>query len=231
MENTLAGIRQRVLVDKLDDEEFDAGVVDRAINETQRDIFNQYELTFMEKIFSGTVPAGTTMFKMPDDVGLVQHRLVTGPDTQQRNIEIGQMDFRDFTRLYPVPTVNSVGPIYNWALYGNSMMLSRPTDQDYQLTMYYYRKPKTLTENTDTPDIPEEFNELLVLGAYIRILKRNEDNDIADDIQKDYDKMLNQLVSKYGFREANGPIVMKNGYRRRVGGRNTTRNGLVEKSY
>lgn len=232
MENNLAGIRQAVLIDRLDDEEFDPGIVDRAINNAQRDIFNSVELTFMEKIFSGTVPAGTTMFKMPDDVGLVQWRVVTGPTGQTRNIEVGQMDFRDFKRLYPVPTNNPAGPIINWALYGNTMMLHRPTDQDYTLEMFYYKKPKALKDITDIPEIPEEFNELLVIGAHIRILRRNEDNDIADNIEtREWTPKLNQLIDKYGNRDANGFTVMKNGYNRRRGGRNLTRNGLVEKSY
>lgn len=51
MDYNLVGLRQRVRIDKLDDEEFDSGVIDNFINDTQRDIFNEYELPFQEKIF------------------------------------------------------------------------------------------------------------------------------------------------------------------------------------
>ena len=85
MEYNLAGLRNRVLVDRLDDDEFDPDVIDNFINDTQRDIFNQYELPFMEKIFSGSIPTGSTMFTLPEDLALIQSQVITGPDGKQHN--------------------------------------------------------------------------------------------------------------------------------------------------
>ena len=50
MEYTLGTIRRDIVIDMLDDEEFDPEIVNRAINRAQREIFNQFELSFMEKI-------------------------------------------------------------------------------------------------------------------------------------------------------------------------------------
>lgn len=210
MDYTLAGIRNRVLVDKLDDEEFDPDVVDRFINDTERDVFNEYELPFQEKVFSGNVPSGITMFNFPADVAQIQSLVVTAPDQSQRNIMNGEMDFRSFTKVYPTPLMNPSGPITYWALHGNVLMTSTPTDQEYTLTTYYIRKPGKLVENEDVPGIPEEFGELLVLGAFMRIQKRNEDYDQAAITEQDYNNQLNLLVARYGFRTGNGPIKMKN---------------------
>ena len=69
------------------------------------------------------------------------------------------------------------------ALYGGNIMLSAPTDKDYTMTMFYIKKPKTLVDNTDVPELPEEFEELLVLGAYKRILDRNEDFDLGASVE------------------------------------------------
>lgn len=63
------------------------------------------------------------------------------------------------------------------------------------------------------PDIPEEFAELLELGAYIRIAKRNEDLDLAQVTLQDYATQLNQLAERYSGRMT-GPIKMKNMQRR-----------------
>ena len=86
MDYTLATVRRDVVLDMLDDEEYDPGIVDRAINRAQREIFNQYELTFQEKIFSGTVPEASTMLRYPDDIALAQDHVITSPDGVQRSI-------------------------------------------------------------------------------------------------------------------------------------------------
>lgn len=232
-EYNLAGIRQQVLVDRLDDDEFDPGIVDRAINNAQKDIFNSYGLTFMEKIFSGTVPAGTTMFKMPDDVipNKIQSQIISGTGVQSRNIKDRYIPFRDFNRIYPIPTDNQAGPIWRWSMYSGNMLLPQPTDREYTLTLYYLKKPVYMTEDTSIPEIPEEFSELLVIGAYIRILRRNEDNDLADNIeQHEWTPKIQELVEQYGMHQE-GPIIMKNGYKMAGSSFNTTRNGLVQKSY
>lgn len=206
MEYNLAGIRQRVLVDKLDDDEFDPDVIDNFINDTQRDIFNQYELPFQEKIFRGTIPAGETMFKLPSDVALIQSQSVSGvPNFKNR-----QTDWRSFFVQYDDIENKPASSITRWTLYAGNLILSAPTDQEYTMTMFYIRKPQTLREDTDVPEIPEEFSELLVLGAFLRVHQRNEDYDLADKVQAEYDKKMLQLVNRYGFREADGPIIMKN---------------------
>lgn len=206
MGNTLADIRQRVMIDKLDDEEYEPGVVDNFINDTQRDIFNQFELPFQEKIFQGTIPTGSTMFQLPEDVAQIQSQTLSGvPRFANLN-----MPWRDFFMAYPDAANETPTAPSRWTLYAGNVLLNAPTDQEYTMTLFYIRKPKLLTQDTDTPEIPEEFSELLVLGAYRRILERNEDFDLAAAVNNQYQAILTQLVSRYGFRQSNGPIKMKN---------------------
>lgn len=210
MEYTLSGIRNRILDDKLDDLEFDPTVIDNFINDTQRYIFNQYELSFQEKIFSGVIPTGSTIFKLPTDVAEIQSQTITSPvDGGQRSLKDSYIDFRSFNSMYPTPGASLPGPIGRWTLYANNMLTSAPTDKEYTMTIFYISKPVTLSAEGDIPQIPEEFAELLVLGAFMRVQKRNEDFDLAIETEKDYDKIMLQLVSRYGFRKADGPIIMK----------------------
>lgn len=210
MDYNLAGIRQRVLIDKLDDDEFDPNVVDNFINDTQRDIFNQFELPFMEKIFSGSLPTGSTMFTLPSDVAVIQSQVITSPDGQQKDMANGYLDFRTFNKLYPTPANNTASEVVNWTSYAGNMITSAPTDQDYTMTIYYIKKPKVLSQGTDVPDVPEEFSEALVLGALRRVQERNEDYDLAGQTQAAYTGMVMQMAERYGFRISNGPIKMKN---------------------
>ena len=206
MDYNLVGLRQRVRIDKLDDEEFDSQVIDNFINDTQRDIFNQYELPFQEKIFQGTVPAGATMFQSPSDLAQLQYQTMVDVPGFSNN----KLKWRDFFLNFPDNANAEAGKPSAWTLYAGNIIFDKPTDADYTFTLFYIRKPKLLKEDADVPEIPEEFAELLVLGAYIRVLKRNEDFDQAQFVQTEYDRQLDLLVSRYGFRESDGAIKMKN---------------------
>lgn len=210
MEHNLEGIRQRVIIDKLDDEEFDPGIVDRFINDTQRNIFNQFELPFQEKIFEGDIAQGTAMIRLPSDAAQVQSFVLTSPEYEQRELSNSYIPFRDFNKVYPAPSAMPQSDIVSWTLYGGNIMFSAPTDKAYKLTLFYIKKPATLKNGLDVPEIPEEFSELLVLGAFKRIQQRNEDYDQAAVIGQEYNDLLDMMVARYGYRKATGPIKMKN---------------------
>ena len=210
MDYNLAGLRKRVAVDKLDDEEFEPQIIDNFLNDTLRNIYNQYELPFQEKIFNGSVPESTTMFAFPSDVALPLSQVITAPDGDQKEISNGYLPFREFNKKFPTPNNNEPGPLAYWSLFAGNMLLSNPMDTTYTMTMFYIKKPKLLLQNSDVPELPEEFSELLVLGAYMRVLKRNEDTDLATGVEAEYTQQLNMLVNRYGFRKADGPIKMKN---------------------
>lgn len=210
MEYNLAGIREQVLVDKLDDDEFEPSVVDNFINHTQRDIFNSFELPFMEKIFSGSIPTGAIIFTQPEDMALAQSRVITSPDGKQSDMERGYLDFRTFNKMYPTPANNTPGPVHHWTSYAGNILTSCPTDQDYTMTVYYVKRPTKLQQDTDVPEIPEEFEELLILGAFMRIQKRNEDFDLSRETENEFYTKLTNMVDRYGLRTAGTPIKMKN---------------------
>lgn len=210
MDYTLSGLRNRVLDDKLDDIEFDSDIIDNYINDTQRDIFNRSELSFQEEIFSGKIPTGYTIFKFPANVALPLSQVITSPDGSQKDMKSSYTDFRTFNSLYPTPANNDAGDINCWTLFGGNILMARPTDKDYDMTIFYIKKPTKLENDADVPEIPEEFSELLILGAYMRALKRNEDWEEADNIEAEYEKQLLLLASRYSGRQQNGPIKMKN---------------------
>lgn len=210
MEYNLVGLVERVRIDKLDDDEFDAGIISRFLNDAQRDIFNQFELPFQEKIFRGTIPAGSTMFKLPSDVAQVQTYSLGGV----AGFSGMKMPFREFFQAYPDAGTGKPATPGRWTKYAGNILLAQPTDKDYTMTLFYIRKPKMMSLNTDVPEIPEEFSEMLVLGAYIRVLKRNEDFELAREVALEYDRQLLQLVNRYGQRDTAGPIKIQNQQRR-----------------
>lgn len=210
MSYNLASIRNRVLVDKLDDEDFDVNVLTNFINDAQRDIFSEYELPFTEKIFTGDLPSGAHMFQFPDDVSQIQSVMIVDNNGRSVDVKDKFMTFREFNKYYADPSANQVGPVRYWTLYGGKMIVSRPIDSDYNMTIYYNKVPKVLADDLDVPEVPEEFEEILVLGAFYRVQMREGDTDEALLTRSEYQRKMEQMVARYGFRMSAGPIRMKN---------------------
>lgn len=212
MNYNLAGIRKKILIDRLDDEDFPTDVADGFINDAQKDIFSEYPLPFTEKIFTGNLPTNATMFTFPGDVSQLQSVNISTADGSIRAYDIKDhyVPFRRFNERWASPATEVAGRPYDWTLYAGKLITSRPTDLDYYMTIYYNRVPATLIADEDVPEVPEEFSEALELGAFYRIQMREGDSDEAMVTKAEYQRKLEQMAERYGFRIASGPIKMKN---------------------
>lgn len=209
MAYTLADVRNRVLDDKLDDTSYDPEIVDRFINDTQRAIFNTYELPFMEKIFSGTLPSGESIFEFPTDFQMAQMLLLVDSNSASVDLTHQYLPFDEFFRSYPVPEDTDAGRPSVWTSHGNKIYLNRPTDDTYTLKLLYIKTPDELDDDADIPEVPSNFEEVLVLGAYYRVLERNEDFDQAAFIKNgDYTDELEKMVDRLSKRVSGQPSVM-----------------------
>lgn len=208
MAYNLAYLRNRVLVDKLDDDSIDGSIIDNFLNDTQRAVFTKYELPFMETIFEGLLPAGNNSFNFPTDFSLLQSLILTDPVDYEYNLTKNYLPFREFNEVYPTPRNNDATAPRMWTTYGGKLYLAAPTDQDYNLTVFYLKNPKTLSDDNDVPAIPQEYEEVLVLGAYYRALERNEDFDLAAQVKQDYADAVASLTGRNSKRQTGKPAIM-----------------------
>jgi len=218
MAYNLAYIRNRVLDDKLDDVSFNPEVIDRFINDAQREIFNMFEFPFTEKVFVGSLPGGERIFQFPLDYQMTQALKLVAPDGFRKDITDYYIKFREFNQAYPTPENNTPGAPYAWTTHGNKLYVDRPTDQDYTLELWYIKKPAKLEADTDIPEVPEEFEEALVLGAYYRALGRNEDFDLQAFVQNgSFATQSDLMVTRLGKRQSGKPMAMRQTLRRNRG--------------
>jgi len=207
MAYNLLSVRNQVINNKLDDPTYDADTVDAFINDAQRWIFNQFELPFTEGRFSGVIASGQTTFMFPTDVQVPQDLVITTSGVQ-KDISNNYMTFRNFFKQYPRPQDNEPSIPTQWTSHGGLLYFSQPTDQAYQLDTFYIKKPVVLGNDADVPQVPEEFQEILVLGAYKRCLERSEDFDMAAIIDSQIDNQISMMNNRYGFRIEHGPLKM-----------------------
>lgn len=183
---------------RLDDEDFEDEFLDRAINYAQRDITNNHQLTLLETSQDLSISASDLEAALPTDYHEKLYLVVTSPADKLANITDRYIVYEDFVNAYLSPSTNPAAMPYNWSEYARNIKFSAPADQAYTLRLDYLKKAALLEDETDVPVIPEEFEELLVLGAYMRIAKREDDYDVKSQEQIDYNKLMLDFLAVYG---------------------------------
>lgn len=96
-----------------------------------------------------------------------------------------------------------------WTEYGKHLMyhlspLERTEEAEaqkfYNIHVYYLAKPTEMVENTDVPTIPQEFQEILILGAMARAEQARDNFDFAQIYENKYYELLTNMTLRYGLR-------------------------------
>jgi hypothetical protein len=205
----LIGLRNRVLDDKLDDTSYSPSVVDNFINDTIRDIAMTYELPAFEEKEDAAIASGSNTFVLPTGYQMAQAFVILSADGNvKKDIGDNYVPFREFIRSYPMAETNEEGAPTFWTSHGGIIYLDRPVDQNYTATLWYLRTPTTLVDTTDVPEIDETFSEIIILGAYYRVLQRNEDYDLAAANEQAYNSKLDKMMVRTTKREGTTPHIM-----------------------
>jgi hypothetical protein len=72
-----------------------------------------------------------------------------------------------------------------------------------------------MSDDADVPVIPQSFEELLMLGAKMRVYEQKEDFDYASQFTNRYADLLEAFAVRYSTRQVDNQIVIP-GARRRV---------------
>lgn len=197
MAYNLSTVRTNVR-NRLDDEDFEQTYLDRAINYAQWEITNKHHLSIMETSTNLSVVLNDIETPVPADYHKTLYLRVTSPTGMRTDITDRYMDYGDFVTQYIDASANPKGMPYNWSEYGRKFKYAQPADQAYTLKLDFLRKSPLLDDDADVPDIPEEFQELLELGAYMRIAKREDDYDVKSAEWQDYRNLLTDFIHVYG---------------------------------
>lgn len=192
--STLVARTQR----RIRDTNYSTAEIIEYINDTQNDVFNEYQLPFMQALQTYTVTAGTSDItngsNLPTNyVQAINLTLTT--DGIERVIPYKEIILSDTDN--PDQDDQPTGYPEYWYHYGDTIRLYPAPAGAYTLTLRYYKKPTELTADADVPEVPSEFGELLVAGATYRVLQVKDNYDQAGIFQNKYDELLQKLVVKY----------------------------------
>lgn len=207
---------------KLDDTDYSTQIIKDFINDTQQEIFNGYNLPFNQETFSGVIASGEHQLNFVSsatDYQRVVGLRITSPTVNETDLSGNYVPYRQFRKLYPDPSSQTAGIPYEWTTWGFVIYFSRPTDQEYTMDMDYIKEATIIEDDADVPELPASWQEVLVLGAFIRALERNDDNDIAEyhrSKQGGYLDQIQTLAGRYNPAQTTATTTM--GQSRRFGG-------------
>ena len=198
---------------RIKDTGYSSGEITNYINDTQNDIFNEYRLPFMETTHDYTLTANVS--DISNGSGL-QANYVQALDftltTSGREKVIPFRDIRQIDNFYPDPDDTTAHPanVPQYIYYYAETLRTYPKpDIAYTGTLRYYKKPTILSADADIPEIPSEFEEILVEGAAYRVLQVKDNYDQAAIHQNKYDEILQKLVVKYSQSQIGTPTRIR----------------------
>lgn len=218
MAYNLGTVRTRV-EQKLDDESFGTTKLNQFINDGQRDILNTRRFTFMETEGTPTTTASSsTLSNYPTDVQTPLSLRIVSPINYATLLTY--VEYEDFDESIPNQALAGDNIPQYWRIFNGSIEVYPTADDTYTLKLKYIKNPTELVDDSDVPEIPESFGEILVLAAYKRALEHNDDYDQAQLIQQQIDVQIDTMDERYK-RQKGVPHIMRQPWQRRrsVGGR------------
>lgn len=196
--------------EKLDDTSFDSATLINFANDTDREVFNRYRInTEEQQLDTITTTEGSRDLTGVPAVGaygqFISLRIIL-PINYSRVIPY--VDYEDADVYYPNYNLLGEGPPLAWFIFDGVPTLLNRADKTYTLSAKYTLLPTKLTATSDTPNIPEEYSEIYVLGMLARAYEFNDEFDKAAVARQQFDRLCIDYVDSTR-RTAGTPHIMR----------------------
>lgn len=186
-----------------------------ALNYTQQSIFDTFDLTLNSATQSNSVTSGTNTLAsaIPSDFQRISSLYVSSPAALANDLTDYFVKVKDFRSQFPNAGTYT-GPLQWWTFW-TSVEFAVKANTTVTVSLDYIKSITIMSSSTDVPTIPQAFEELLLLGAKIRVYEQKEDFDYASQFANRYADMLEAFTTRYSTRQVDNQIVVP-GSRSRV---------------
>lgn len=212
MAYTLGDLVTRVQ-QRIRDTGYSATEIKGYINDVQNDIFNEHKLPFMQTTQPYTLTVNnsdiTSGSGLPTNYVQALDLVITSDNFVK---PLTYVDVREIDRLNPDPDDTDDNPANvpdRWYFWDDTIRVFPVPNDDYTVSLKYFKKPTEITSDDAVPEIPSEFREILVVGAAYRVMQVKDNYDQAGILQNKYDEILQKLVMKYSRPQVGSPIKMR----------------------
>lgn len=206
MAYTLTDLKTKLRT-QIGDSSIDSTILLDALNYTEQSIFNTVELTLNSTYQSNTVAAGanTLTTALPSDLQKITALYITSPTAYAQDLTECFVSPKEFRKMYPL--VNTTNPLKYWTFW-TGVEFSTLADQEHTIRIDYTKSVPLLSADSDVPTIPQSFEELLIVGAKMKIYEQKEDFDYAGQFQTRYGDLLEAFLTRYSTRQVDGQFIM-----------------------
>lgn len=207
MAYTFLGLQTK-LTTQISDPNLDSTVMGDALNYTQQSIFETFDLTLNSGQQTNAVAAAanTLTSALPTDFERVSSLYISSPAALARNLTEYFLPVKKFRELYPNAGTYT-GPIQYWT-YWTSIEFAMLSDQAVTVKLDYVKYVPQMTADADVPTIPQAYEELLMIGAKMRVYEQKEDFDYAGQFTNRYADLLEAFVTRYSTRQVDNQVVI-----------------------
>lgn len=195
------------LTTQVGDPNLDSTVIADAINYTQQEIFAKYDLTLNSDSQTNTITSGTSSLAsaLPSDFQRISSIRVTLPVVNATDITKRYMSPKEFRTAYPA--IYLIGQPADWTFW-TAIEFSTLADQTYTVKIDYIKSIPLLSATSDVPLVPQAFEEMLMLGAKIRIYEQKEDFDYASQFQNRFADLVEAFTTRYSTRQVDNMVII-----------------------
>lgn len=181
---------------KLDDPSFSTSVLLDFLNDTEREVFNRYRINTREQQTDTitTTQGSRDLTGLPASGNVGQYISLKIIVPIQYSTVIQYVDYEDADVYYPNWQLLGQGQPIAWFIFDGVPQLVNAADKTYTLSAKYTLLPTPILTPTDTPNIPEEFSEITVLGMYARALEFNDEYSEAQTVRQQFMKLCADYV-------------------------------------
>lgn len=196
------------LATQIGDPNLDDTVMGDALNYAQQSVFGTFDLTLNSATQTNAVAAGanTLTSAMPTDFQRVSALYISAPAGLARNLTQYFVKVDDFRELYPNAGTYT-GPLQEWT-YFTSIEFAVLASAAVTVKLDYVKTIDFMSAGSDVPTIPQSFEELLMLGAKIRVFEQKEDFDYAKQFTDRYADLLEAFITRYSTRQVDAQMVI-----------------------
>lgn len=180
-----------ILRKRLQDEEFDAGILTTFINDAINEILGEDKFPFMQRIDKYIAEPFGEISLPPAYAGTLY--IYANSKCQPRE----ELRFISPERFFD----NTKQHVMVYTTFANTLFYRFRKDSKCDgcmITHLYIENPRPLVKDTDRPQIPPQYMETVILGALARAEQVRDNFDMAQIFQNQQDLLLTNMKMRYG---------------------------------
>ena len=180
-----------ILRKRLQDEEFDEGILTQFLNDSLNEILGEDKYPFMQRIDKYTAEDHGEISLPPFYAGTFYIYAKKEKEPRQELEFIAPEHYFQNTKKHS----------FVYTIFANTLFYrlnKGPDDNDYEITHLYLANPLPLVKNTDRTPIPPQYIEALVLGALARAEELRDNFDYGQLFRNQQDQILTNMKVRLG---------------------------------